>query len=879
MATNEDSSITDNQADIPAGENSSTTADEPFDDSSSTESGDEDSSDNEDIASDFYEKCFNNKNITPEGCVKQFLIALLTWQQSHNVSDRAVQELLKITHSLFTTNTSFSQQELSNIFPETLYSLYKILGMQGDDFVKYVCCQKCTKIYRYDEVVQIDSSGLKYMASKCTNKMYEKGKYAQRCGGVLMNETVVNNVKDYTPVKVFCFKSVITSLENLLLRDGMLDLCQKWKERDVPGNVYCDVMDGNIWKEFGRKCVGSKTFFEISDTNFGFMLNVDWFQPYKRRSDISIGVMYLVLLNLPRELRYKRENWIVVGIIPNLPKEPSTLEYFLEPVVQELQILWQGVKIRTANHESGVYVRAALISVACDIPAARKTCGFLGHSAKQGCSKCKKSFPGKVGSMNYGGFDLQSWSKRTVTEHRQCTYEIRETQLSKTSKGKKERDVGYRYTPLLELEYFDSVRFCVIDTMHNLFTGTAKHMWRHWSQNLKLFNDEDLKRINEKCLSMSAASDNGWLPKNIGSNWGAWTAYEWKAWVLTYSLYALEGILDNKHLNVWHTFVLACRCIIKPSITKCDILMAHQLFVKFGGQIESVYGKMFVTPNMHLHVHIKETLLDHSSVYCHWLFAFERCNFVMGNVHTNRRDIEIQLMRNVEKNKKLALLQDSVVTAKCGEMKTAKFTHKVAHIPLSKQIDCVSCWSTLESVELPKKCKNVCLDTDDRIYLHEMYQSLYPNMSIAIDDVLHTCSEYTHLYLGNEHYGSKKYGRSERYGVALASWCGAEGNIDFEAELKPCKIKSFLRHVLIDNRSTNGDVKFKEHVIAVVKWHQPYDDVSHYKSPITVWEDKKYINPGPASFIPVQRLFSKFAWCKHNGGRLIVSPIPPHIYV
>lgn len=50
-------------------------------------------------------------------------------------------------------------------------------------------------------------------------------------------------------------------------------------------------------------------------------------------------------------------------------------------------------------------VRCALLCVACDLPAGRKLCGFLGHSAKFGCSKCLKVFPGSAGTMNYSGFD------------------------------------------------------------------------------------------------------------------------------------------------------------------------------------------------------------------------------------------------------------------------------------------------------------------------------------------------------------------------------------------------------------------------------------------------------------------------------------------
>lgn len=51
------------------------------------------------------------------------------------------------------------------------------------------------------------------------------------------------------------------------------------------------------------------------------MLNVDWFQPYKH-STYSLGVIYLVILNFPRNIRYKLENSIIIGFIPG-PHEPS----------------------------------------------------------------------------------------------------------------------------------------------------------------------------------------------------------------------------------------------------------------------------------------------------------------------------------------------------------------------------------------------------------------------------------------------------------------------------------------------------------------------------------------------------------------------------
>ena len=54
--------------------------------------------------------------------------------------------------------------------------------------------------------------------------------------------------------------------------------------------------------------------------HFGFMLNVDWFYPYRHVKNISIGVIYLVCLNLPKSERFNRNNVLLIGIIPSMKK-------------------------------------------------------------------------------------------------------------------------------------------------------------------------------------------------------------------------------------------------------------------------------------------------------------------------------------------------------------------------------------------------------------------------------------------------------------------------------------------------------------------------------------------------------------------------------
>ena len=66
-----------------------------------------------------------------------------------------------------------------------------------------------------------------------------------------------------------------------------------------------------------------------------------------------------------------------------------------------------------------VIVRAALICTACDIPAARKVSGFLGHSVYHACSLRLKTSPTKVfgDKADYSGYDRTLWPPRLKECH------------------------------------------------------------------------------------------------------------------------------------------------------------------------------------------------------------------------------------------------------------------------------------------------------------------------------------------------------------------------------------------------------------------------------------------------------------------------------
>ena len=160
--------------------------------------------------------------------------------------------------------------------------------------------------------------------------------------------------------------------------------------------------DGEVWKQFES--------FVSQPYSWCLALNVDWFQPFTHVCD-SVGALYLVILNLPRDDRYKKENMILAG-----PHEPSlNINSYLTPLVMELQVFYTGVEVACISVDGKSIqsntIRLALAGVFCDIPASRKVCGFVSFNALHGCNRCLKSFPiSSFGEKpNYSGYNKESW--------------------------------------------------------------------------------------------------------------------------------------------------------------------------------------------------------------------------------------------------------------------------------------------------------------------------------------------------------------------------------------------------------------------------------------------------------------------------------------
>jgi hypothetical protein len=66
--------------------------------------------------------------------------------------------------------------------------------------------------------------------------------------------------------------------------------------------------------------------------------------------------------------------------------------------------------------------------------------------------------------------------------------------------------------------------------------------------------------------------------------------------------------------------------------------------VQFCKRTQRIFGKESITPNMHMHFHLRACIIDYGPLHGFWLYAFERYNGLLGAMPHNNHSIEVQIM-------------------------------------------------------------------------------------------------------------------------------------------------------------------------------------------------------------------------------------------
>ena len=681
-------------------------------------------------------------------------------------------------------------------------------------FQRYMVCPICHSLYTYDECVVKTGTNLR-------PKLCSHTRYSKQCTGVMLQEVIsISGNKKLYPHRVYCYHSIITAIKHMISRQGFVELCESTRKTVRGADQLCDIYDGKIWKDF--LVVKGKDFLKSAFT-YAFVLNIDWFQPYELKT-YSVGVIYLVLLNLPRSVRYKWENILLVGIIPGPTEPPLLINTYLYPLVLELLDLWNGIAVQVDG--CTVDIRAALLGVACDIPAGRKVCGFLSHSAHLGCSCCFCDFI-KDSDDQYSKFERDRWEMRTNERHRADVIKLEKCK-SKTEQEKKELEIGCRYSILLKLPYFDPVRMLLVDPMHNLFLGSAKYVIKSIWIRMGLLSNSDLDVIYQRVKRVKLHMDIGRLPGRLDSG-TTFTAEQWMNWTIYYSVFCLRGLLSDQHMECWRHFVLACRRLCKKVLLSDDIKILDALLMQFCKRVSRLYGKSCITPNMHLHTHLASCINDHGPCHTFWLFSFERYNGLLGKQPTNNRSIEIQLMnRFLKDNMHLDLLNKV-------ESSSMPFTEVFSECILQHARQYGSLSVTMSEGQNifsdPPKYTLFVLPSERMAVLKSVYSLICPEICDHIETTVMptTVRKFSYMWMDGVKLSSVSDKAMNPYVIATpVTRFGAQSDIS----PRPAEIQCFIRHSFEVFDSANVT---HTHTFAMVKWPLIHPSKDSIGKPVQVW--------------------------------------------
>ncbi|KAJ3503629.1 hypothetical protein NLJ89_g8347 [Agrocybe chaxingu] len=353
------------------------------------------------------------------------------------------------------------------------------------DLVHYACCKICYSCYNKEKG---------QYPPTCT---FRETPTSQMCGGAL-TEPGSNK-----PLQTFVYQPINSFLARLASRPGIIEqmkaVTSKWKLK--PSSVRDFFGAGALRNLSGPDC---KVFLDgpPEELRLVFSIFVDWFNPYGNKAAgkrASIGAIYLVCLNLPVHLRYRVENIYVAGLIPGEP-ETHHINHLLHPLVSDLLVLWKSGNwfSRTALHQAGCRIRAALLLLIADAPAARKVAGFVGIKANDPCHFCTQT------KEEFANFDVASWTSRKLDSHLAMALNWKNA-VSEADRLRDWKRHHIRWSELLRLPYWDPTRAVVVDPMHTLFLNAVDH---HVRDNWKVDENETHGRKGLKAHTKAEQEDN-----------------------------------------------------------------------------------------------------------------------------------------------------------------------------------------------------------------------------------------------------------------------------------------------------------------------------------------------------------------------------------
>ena len=362
-------------------------------------------------------------------------------------------------------------------------------------------------------------------------------------------------------------------------------------------------------------------------------------------------------------------------------------------------------------------------------------------------------------------------------------------------------------------------------------------------------------------------------------------------WTIVFSPYVLKDYLPSQHYSMWCTFSLSCSLLCRPFIQHAELVEADELLMNFCEMFEQLFGKEHVTPNMHLHAHLKQCVEDVGPVFSFWCFSFERYNGILESFQKNWHAPEIQLLEKFVLMQTLNAMDISAPLELSSCVSSLKKNYTMLEDPrrifdsnllLKYENNIMSLPTAVDAIKLefheiiPPRREKYLTDSS-RQHLWSMYSVLYGEH--AVNHVPLRYEEFSDLKILGELYTSLK-SRSHGSAAIVGMWPGLNSKIITRRctseDVRTGLIEFFLLHVPSIN-----DKPDEAHILAKVNWYEDHPRKFWLNHSIILSTTLLDGGENEASFVPVSRIMSRCATVKQSltfdyGEDNVIVCIPLH---
>ncbi|GET57088.1 hypothetical protein GLOIN_2v1786147 [Rhizophagus irregularis DAOM 181602=DAOM 197198] len=757
-----------------------------------------------------------------------------------NLPETATESLIKFLKLVLTEIGSPD----FDTFPDTLYLARKALNLE-DRFHSFVACSKCHKLYNKQEIksfLQNEQPAI----MKCCHVEFSNSttRRLRLCQTPLAQKTtLLNNQISIKPELLFPFVSIKQQLEAMYRQPNFENSLRHWINRPTFNNILTDIYNGEVWK----------TFKETTDEN-----------------EVSL----------------------------------HKINHYLAPIIDELKSLWEGVTLNQMYEcQEGKRIRAALILVSCDIPAARKICGHI--SALVSCHRCEKKANYENRQHNFAGInEMDEWfTCRDSAQHRQDAIGWRRCN-SDAARKRFVKQTGVRWSELLRLPYFNPIWFITIDPMHCLFLGIAKWIVRRlWIEN-GVLTTHILKTVQKKMDEFKVPADLSRISGKVdcGDGFSNFTADQWRIFFTIYATVSLWEHLSENDQKILVNFVRICSISVSRIVEVDFMKEAHQRLINLVKLIEENYGRDKITPNLHLSLHLCECSLDYGPLYTFWCFSFESMNGMLGSFPNSRRKIELEIMRRLMFDNQISNIINSGVKSKGLDLISNR--PSVGSLSEADQFSADEMrrfWLTSRNIHestttgkeaflgemLRPVFNDIVMSSDMLDLIVEYYMVSYETMEFrkpfgegAEDSIIVQVkmNQFGRCRIGSEIFGSSISSRHVKSSFILAKFITESGDIN----CYPGQVQYFFTHAV------NLPDGLSEHNLAFIRWYKPAESSNiryHFRvrddeiCNVELWSTEFYPESRDC-IIPVHHILGRFILTKYQiSGRrssnvyLAVNPV------